>query len=210
MILEGIVTTLNPDGAVHIAPMGPDIDEQSACLVLMPFQTSQTYQNLARHPEGILHVTDDALLLAQAAIGAVDPMPAIAPAKHVQGFYLLGCCRYLEFRIEASDSSRPRARMEARILRQERIRDFFGFNRGKHAVVEAAILATRLHLFPLEEVAREFDRLEVLVKKTGGSAEHQAFAILRAHLGRTISERTLLSPGHPAEAPLATSQEKRA
>ena len=60
-----------------------------------------------------------------------------------------------------------------------RLRDFFGFNRAKHAVIEAAILATRTAFLPPEEIRAEFERLAVLVDKTGGPAEHAAFDHLR-------------------------------
>ena len=63
-------------------------------------------------------------------------------------------------------------------------RDFFGFNRAKHAVLEAAILATRTSFLPPDEVAREFARLEPLVAKTGGEQERAAFALLQAHVDR--------------------------
>ena len=75
MILEGIVTTLSPEGAVHIAPMGPHVDAGMEHFLLRPFPTSQTYQNLVKHGEGVLHVTDDVLLLARAALGPVEPPP---------------------------------------------------------------------------------------------------------------------------------------
>ena len=55
-----------------------------------------------------------------------------------------------------------------------RHRDFFGFNRAKHAVVEAAILATRTDFLPLAEIEAEYRKLAVLVDKTGGEAEHQS------------------------------------
>jgi hypothetical protein len=193
MILEGIVTTLNADGRVHIAAMGPEVEADSPRLVLKPFKTSQTYLNLERHPEGVVHVTDDVLLLAQAAIGQIEPLPATSPAEKVRGFYLCGCCRYFEFRIVASDVTQPRARLEAYVLHEGRLRDFFGFNRGKHAVVEAAILATRLHLLPLEQIASEYDRLELLVQKTGGPAERQAFRMLRSHLVLATQELSGIS-----------------
>jgi hypothetical protein len=45
-------------------------------------------------------------------------------------------------------------------------------------VVEAAILATRIHLLPADEIAAEFARLKVLVDKTGGPQEERAFQIL--------------------------------
>lgn len=208
MILEGIVTSLSANGSVHIAPMGPEVDEGLTRLVLKPFQSSQTCQNLLRHPEGVLHVTDDVLLLAQAAIGAIEPMPAVAPAEHVQGFYLCGSCRYFEFRVVASDCSQARARLEVQVLHCCRIRDFFGFNRGKHAVVEAAILATRLHLLPLVEVATKYDELAVLVQKTGGEAERRAFALLRGHLAKTAA-RVQMSLGRVAEAAAGAGQERQ-
>ena len=79
MILEGIVTTLNLEGALNIAPMGPQVDSDSAMarFVLRPYRTATTYQNLKARGEGVFHVTDDVLLLAQTAIGsAPQPMPA--------------------------------------------------------------------------------------------------------------------------------------
>ncbi len=193
MILEGIVTTLSAEGEVHIAPMGPEIGLDMDRLILKPYQTAQTYKNLMAHPEGVFHVTDDVLLLAQAAIGAIDPQPQVAATSGVRGFYLRGACRYYEFRIECSDSSQQRCRLEARVLQHVRLRDFLGFNRAKHAVVEAAILATRLHLLPLEDVERDFDRLEVLVQKTGGKDEQIAFGLLRERLVQTIDRRSALT-----------------
>ena len=64
------------------------------------------------------------------------------------------------------------------VVDQGRLRDFFGFNRGKHAVVEAAILATRTEFLPADEILSQFERLRVLVEKTGGPAEQRAFEFL--------------------------------
>ncbi len=196
MIVEGIVTTLSPDGSVHIAPMGPDVDADFGQLILKPYQTSQTYQNLVRHPEGVFHVTDDVLLLAQAAIGQIDPLPAFAACARIQGSYLCESCRYFEFRVLSSDTAQTRTRLQAEVLLQGRLRDFLGFNRGKHAVVEAAILATRLHILSLNEIDREFNRLEVLVGKTGGPSEHEAFRLLRSHLDSALRANSHAGAGH--------------
>ena len=61
-------------------------------------------------------------------------------------------------------------------------RDFFGFNRAMYAVVEAAILATRLAFLPRTEIEADFRKLGVLVEKTGGPREHEAFAFLQYYL----------------------------
>jgi hypothetical protein len=184
MILEGIVTTLAPDGAVHIAPMGPHVDAGMQRLLLRPFPTSQTYRNLREHGEGVLHVTDDVLLLAKAALGPVDPPPALRPAEYVKGFVLSDACRYYEFRTLSIDDREERVRIEAEVVHAGRSRDFFGFNRAKHAVVEAAILATRTSFLPLDEIEAEFRKLAVIVGKTGGGQERAAFEYLQQHIER--------------------------
>jgi hypothetical protein len=182
MILEGIVTTVDADGRVNIAPMGPHVDAAMERFVLRPFQTLRTYQNLKIRGEGVLHVSDDVLLLAKAAVGAVEPLPPLGPAHEVAGYVLQEACRYYEFRVERMDESQERVRIDARVVHTGRLRDFFGFNRAKHAVVEAAILATRAHLLARQDIESEFTRLSLLVEKTGGPREHEAFAFLRDHL----------------------------
>ena len=63
MILEGLVTTVDAYGEVNISPMGPRVDASMSRLVLRPYQTAKTYQNLKRVGEGVFHVTDDVLLI---------------------------------------------------------------------------------------------------------------------------------------------------
>ncbi len=182
MILEGIVTTVSPEGDVNIAPMGPHVDATMQRFVLRPFPTAQTYRNLRRHGEGVLHVTDDVLLLAKAALGPVEPRPPLMPAAHVRGQVLADSCRYYEFRVLSIDDREERVRIEVEVIHRHRLRDFFGFNRAKHAVVEAAILATRTGFLPLDDIAADFRKLGVIVAKTGGDNERQAFEILSRHL----------------------------
>jgi hypothetical protein len=194
MILEGIVTTVSATGAINIAPMGPHVvldpaTSELRSFVLRPFRTAQTYANLKAHGEGVLHVTDDVLLLARAALGALDPPPALRPAERVLGWVLPDACRYHEFRVTSCDDRAERTRFEAEIIHTGRQRDFFGFNRAKHAVVEAAILATRTALLPLDEIEAEYRKLAVLVEKTGGPQEHAAFSFLRQHLEQVREQR---------------------
>ncbi|MGL4551083.1 MAG: DUF447 domain-containing protein [Gemmataceae bacterium] len=186
MILEAVVTTLGPGDAPNVAPMGPRLlppyaPEVGSAFELKPFHTARTAANLAHHPEGVLHVTDDVLLLATAAIGDV-PLPPSFPAAEVRGVVLAGACRAYEFRVTEADTSAARWVLRAEVRRVHRLRDFFGLNRAMHAVVEAAILATRTGLLPAEQVLPEFGRLAVLVEKTGGEREHEAFNLLRRHV----------------------------
>lgn len=189
MILEGVVTTISPEGTLNVAPMGPLVEPDMRRLVLRPFRTAQTYRNLKAHGEGVFHVTDDVLLLARAALGAIDPLPPVERATAILGYYLTDACRYYEFRVTTVDDREERVTMEAEVVYDGHLRDFFGFNRARHAVLEAAILATRTDFLPLDEVAAEFRKLEVLVRKTGGEREAAAFAFLQEHLDRERARR---------------------
>ncbi len=185
MIVEGLVTTRTPDGLPHLAPMGPILTSDNHRLVLRPFPTSQTFGNLKRHPEGVFHITDDVLLLARAAIGRVTVFPPVQEAVQIQGFVLQDTCRALEFRVVAIDDSEPRVRLECDVRHVHRFREFLGFNRAKHMVVEAAILATRVHLLSLGEILAEYDKWDLIVTKTGGPAEMQAMRELREYVIET-------------------------
>ena len=197
MILEGIVTTIDDGGLLNVAPMGPDVGEGSEEFLLRPFRGSRTHGNLKETGEGVFHVTDDALLLARAAIGAVVSVSTI-PASIVRGEVLVDACRYREFRVLDFDDSEERARVRVATVAEGTLREFFGWNRAKHAVVEAAILATRVGILSTEEILAEFGRLSSPVVKTGGERELAAFRLLEAHVRAVADSRT---PRGASEAP---------
>lgn len=186
ILLEGIVTTLNADRSPHIAPMGPIVNADFTKLVLRPFRTSTTFQNLKRNKAGVLHVTDDVELFARAAVGELREMPTMFAAKMIDGVVLADACRWYAFRVNSIDDQAARTEMQADVVESGRIRDFLGFNRGKHAVIEAAILATRLELIDADEILREFARLQAMVEKTGGHQEYAAFAFLKAYVAERL------------------------
>lgn len=182
LVIEGIVTTIGVDGQVNIAPMGPKVDRGFRTMRLRPFKTSQTYQNLKHHPEGVFHVVDDVLLLAQAAVGKIEPLPMMLMSDHVWGYILRDACRFYAFKVDHIDDTAERAEMDVSIVWDGRIRDHFGFNRAMHAVLEASILATRVHMLPREEILGELQRLAPMVEKTGGAREKQAFEFLESYV----------------------------
>ena len=181
MILEGIVSTVAPDGLPHAAPMGPRMPSRLPweSFILRPFTSSTTWENLCLAPRGVLHVTDDPLTLAKAALGI--PVGPWERARGIEGWRLVDACRWLEFEIVDRAIEGPRGLMTARIVADESGRPFFGFNRASHAVLEAAILATRVHLVPRAEIIAEIDRLRPLVEKTGGESHHEAFSLVERH-----------------------------
>ena len=161
--------------------MGPRVSEEMERIVLRPYSSSTTYLNLKRTGQGVFHVTDDVEMLARAALS--EPFEAeTVQAQRVDGQVLLGACRWYEFRVTELQDQQERTTIECEVLHQGRWRDFFGFNRAKHAVVEAAILATRTAFIPLGEILRQFEELEIIVEKTAGPAERRAFAFLKEYI----------------------------
>ena len=63
-----------------------------------------------------------------------------------------------------------------------RLRPDFGFNRAKHAVLEVAILATRIERLPRADILTEMERLTAVVEKTGGQEESEAFTFLAKYI----------------------------
>ena len=186
MILEGIVTTVSAAGVVNVAPMGPEVPDDDpvgfAALVLKPFDTSRTHANLAATGVGVFHVTDDVELLAAATVGVAEP-PTVAGAA-VACPRLADCCRFYEFRTGPVPAGVQRPRLHATVVHAGRLRPFVGFHRARHAVLEAAILVSRLHLLGPAAVTAELDRLHPLVEKTGSACEHRAFDLLTGHVRR--------------------------
>jgi len=190
LILEGLVTSRSADGSPHLAPMGPRVDRDITRLVLRPYRTSETYQNLKRHGEGVFHVTDDVELIARAAVGRLGELPPHMPAKSIAGFILSDACRWFAFRVQQIDDSADRTTIDCSVIDRGTIRDFLGFNRAKHAVVEAAILATRLGILPAEQIHAEMERLAIPVEKTAGDQELRAFEFLQRYIENHLKPET--------------------
>ncbi|HAH47670.1 MAG TPA: DUF447 domain-containing protein, partial [Planctomycetaceae bacterium] len=188
MILEGIVTSQNESGELNIAPMGPQVDQAMSQLVLRPFQTSRTFSNLKETRCGVFHVVDDVLLLAKTAIGTLQETPETFPAEKITGRVLASACRWYEFQIATIDESDARTVMQAIVIHQGRIRDYFGLNRAKHAVLEAAILATRTHIIEQSELLAQYQALAEIVRKTAGPDEQTAFSLPEEFISKAYAE----------------------
>ncbi|MEX2169222.1 MAG: DUF447 domain-containing protein [Pirellulales bacterium] len=186
ILLEGIVTTDSADGSCNISPMGPIVDWPITRLRLRPFQGSTTFANLRRTGRGVLNVTDDVELIACAAIGQLTPQPPLVQLPG-GGRYLANACRWYDFKVESLDDSAERTDIECHVVGQGTLRDFFGFNRAKHAVIEAAILATRVGILPENDIRAELHRLAPLVEKTGSRAEHRGFRLIVEYVDEAIA-----------------------
>lgn len=192
MILEGVVTTRNADGSVNVSPMGPVVDRAMDAIRLRPFNTSTTYHNLVRERSGIFHVTDDVMLIAQTAIGLpvtplADPEEPVG-MESLRGLVLANACRWYAFDVLEIDDTDTRVEVSCRVISRGRLRDFVGWNRAMHAVLEAAILATRVKIMPADELLTQMESLATIVGKTSSETERSAFALLSDFIASATSD----------------------
>jgi hypothetical protein len=189
LILEGIVVSCDEQGGVNVAPMGPRVDRLLSRFVLRPFQTAQTFCNLKSTGRCVFHVTDDVLLLALAAVGQLDTPPKLARIDGFECPRLADACRWFALQAESIDDAAERATIVCRVVSQGEVRPFLGFNRAKHAVLEAAILATRIGILAAGEINREMERLAIPVQKTAGEQERQAFQLVRDYVAARLMKK---------------------
>jgi hypothetical protein len=185
MIIECILTTTDAAGQVNCAPMGIEWGEE--IIVIKPYQDTTTCHNLMRHDAAVVNLTDNVLLFAQSAIA--NPVFPTRPAVVVAGVVLQDVCSWREVRVEAIDIKEARARITTRVVYHGFAREFLGFNRARHAVLEAAILATRTRFLPPEQILAEFERLQVIVDKTAGPPERDAMQILTDYVHAALEVR---------------------
>jgi hypothetical protein len=177
-VIETITTTINPDGTVNCAAMG--VEWSDDVIVIKPYRSTRTLRNLQATGMAVVNLTDDILLFAQAALG--DPQPPTRRATAIDGAVLVEACSWREVTVEAIDASGPRARVITSVVARGAGREFLGFNRARHAVLEASIIASRVRRLPAAEIRAELARLQVVVDKTAGPRERDAMELVREHV----------------------------
>ncbi|HET6306969.1 MAG TPA: DUF447 domain-containing protein [Rhodopila sp.] len=172
MIREVIVTTISAAGSVHIAPFGL-IEAGPEEWVIAPFHPSNTLDNLRETPFLVANYTDDVRIFAGCLTGRRD-WPC-APSTKVLPPRLAAALAHAEMAVVSVQEDPQRPRFRCRIIHQETHAPFQGLNRAKAAVLEAAILVSRLHLLPRDKIETEIAYLRIAIDKTASDAEHQAW-----------------------------------
>jgi uncharacterized protein len=179
-IFETVVTTCSAAGVVHIAPMGVRYvgDE----VVLMPFRPSTTLANIEGSGCAVLNLITDVRVFAGCVTGR-RAWPTL-PVAGFNGVRLLNTLGHvaLQLREKQDDPQRP-------VLRMARVGEvthapFKGMNRAQAAVVEAAVLVSRLHMLPAEKIDSEMRYLQIAIDKTADVAELEAWAWLQEAIAK--------------------------
>jgi hypothetical protein len=184
MIRELIVTTISVSGVPHIAPFGL-IAETEDDWVIAPFHPSVTLDNLREVPFLVANYTDEVRVFAGCVTGRRD-WPYV-PATKILPPRLAVALAHAEMAVVSVQEDAMRPRFHCRIIHRETHAPFTGLNRAKAAVIEGAILVSRLGMLPSEKIAREVAYLEIAIGKTAGPAEREAWGWLmerlRVHFG---------------------------
>ncbi len=179
MIRETVVVTCDGSGDFHIAPMGAQILTLAGGgrhVLLQPFRPSTTLDNLLATGCATLNNVDDVRIIAGCVTGR-SRWP-LRPTERIDGQWLAGALSHLELEVDRIEADNPRSRCWLSVVREANHAPFPGFNRAKAAVIEAAILVSRLDLLPADKIDREIDYLAIAVDKTAGDEEREAWGWL--------------------------------
>lgn len=190
LIHECVVTTLTAAGKPHIAPLG--LIEDDGFWIIAPFRPSATLTNLLTTRQVTASFTDDARIFARLVTGERSfPLTDIAdwPAPR-----LSGALAHAELEVESFEDDDLRPRFFCKVNRAISHRPFLGMNRARAAVLEAAILSTRLDRLPREKIDHEIAYLNIAIDKTAGDAEREAWDMVMAKITAHFTARDAHAP----------------
>lgn len=181
-IFENVITTCAPDGAVHVAPMG--VRYVDGLVVLKPFRPSQTLDNILASDTAVLNVLTDVRVFAGCVTGRRSWPTEAVPTDAAPAARLTCAHSHVLLRLAQvhDDAQRPTLYMARQ--REAQHSAFPGFNRAQAAVIEGAVLVSRLHLLAPEKIATELAYLQIAIDKTAGLPELEAWAWLQEAVGR--------------------------
>ena len=190
MILETIITTVDIDGKPHVTPFGVRCEDE--IIIISPYKPSTTLDNILATKCAVMNLSDDVRIFAGALTGR-QPW-ALVPASQIQGYRLSNCLAHSELQLleVRDDVLRPQLVMQK--VFSENHQAFSGFNRAQAAVIELAVLVSRLDRLPKEKVMTELAYLHIAIDKTAGENEREAWGWLLSKIqsfySNTITKMT--------------------
>lgn len=173
-IRECIVTTIHDDSSIHIAPMG--IHENGENLIILPFKPSATLENLDRDGCATLNYTDDIRIYAGCITGHRN-WPTCT-TDIINGVRLEDCLAHTELEVIDKEDDDLRPKYICKVVYEAAHKAFHGYNRAQSAVLELAILTSRLGMLPEEKIQQEIEYLSIGYEKTSGPREQEAWGWL--------------------------------
>jgi hypothetical protein len=186
MIREVVVTSVDTAGNAHVAPMG--VREREGRVVLAPFRPSRTLENVLAARRAVVNATDDVRVFAGCVTGR-RAFPFVPTGCGVPR--LASALAHEELTLETVEDDAERPRLLCRVTATVTHAAFRGLNRAQAAVVEGAVLVSRLHMLPREKIESELRYLAIAIERTAGEREREAWTwvveAVDAHYAATAS-----------------------
>jgi hypothetical protein len=174
MIYETIVTTINPQGSAHTTPFGLRV--RDGLVIISPYKPSATLENILVTGHAVLNMTDDVRVFAGALTGR--KAWSLTPAEKIHGFRLVDTLAHKELKLVKVEDDEIRPQLFLEVVYEAQHASFQGFNRAQAAVIELAVLVSRLKRLPMEKIQQEMDYLRIAIEKTAGERELEAWSWL--------------------------------
>ena len=173
-IFETVVTSVALNGRVHVAPMG--VRYRDGLVLLMPFKPSTTLDNITGSGVAVLNLVTDTRVFAGCVTGRRD-WPTL-PADKIPGARLACALAHVELRLHERIEHEQRPVLHLARVHEASHAPFAGLNRAQAAVIEGAVLVSRLHMLAPEKIDAEMAYLQIAIDKTAGAGEHEAWGWL--------------------------------
>jgi hypothetical protein len=196
MIFETIITSMDLAGKPHVTPFG--VRHENENIIISPYKPSTTLANILATKRAVMNLTDDVRVFA-GAVCKKQNLPALqtngpdhplsnslhefdSPCIHA-GYRLADCLAHVELELleVRDDATRPELIMKK--VAEFNHKPFAGFNRAQAAVIELAVLVSRLHMLPREKIQTELQYLQIAIDKTAGERELEAWGWLVEKIG---------------------------
>ena len=185
MIFETIIISTDLAGNPHVTPFG--VRHENDYIVISPYKPSRTLDNILVTKNAVMNLTDDVRVFA----GAITNRQAwqLAQANKIKGFRLAGCLAHAELELLEVREDEMRPQLIMKKISEENHQPFLGFNRAQAAVIELAVLASRLRMLPREKIQTELEYLQIAIDKTAGERENQAWGWLIEKIDNFYAEQ---------------------
>ena len=191
MIFETIVITVDMAGNAHVTPFG--IRREKNQVVISPFKPSATLNNILATQCAVVNYSDDVRVFA----AALTQRQAwqLSPANSIHGFVLQGALAHQELKLAHVQAHDLRPILTFDVVHEVNHQPFQGYNRAQAAVIELAVLVSRLDRLPMDKIQAEIQYLQIAIDKTAGTRELEAWAWL---IEKITNHQAKLAGNHSA------------
>lgn len=189
MIFETIITSVDTAGSPHVTPFGVRHEGKGNVeyIVISPYKPSTTLDNILVTKCAVMNITDDVRVFAGALTNR-QPWQLIH-ANKIKGYRLADCLAHVELELVEVRDDAVRPQLIMKKIETQNHQPFNGFNRAQAAVIELAVLVSRLHMLPREKIQTEINYLQIAIDKTAGEREKQAWGWLAEKIDNFYAEQ---------------------